>query len=529
MNIKSRNFRFLILIIVYISSPALIKIPFKIQKVQTPSNKKIDKIAEDILFFFKLYSVINIGNPPQNIEAVFDIKNSNYYISDTCQNSLTFYSYKNSETFIKTETDEKPFSYGSTFYGNEVFYFYNENNTQRIVKNMLIFLPELNNKNIKDSKNCLNIGLKFPDYNHNNFQESFLQQLKHKNEIGQYFWTIIFYENDDKLNKDYDGHFLFGDIINEYYKKEYKNDFSFGKIVHTYAGSRKIKKYNKEVILQWGFQFDKIYYKNDDLNNTVNINDLITDFDINLNAIYGSFSYFNKIKADYFSYYFNKNICKESSMRNNLYKFIYCYANNFTKNDLEKFPSINFENKILRYTFILDYIDLFSLTNDKKYYIFNIINFNLLNGRGNDDDEDKKWVLGLPFLKKYQFSFDSDNKLIYFYNKDEEFNGRSKNKENYNNNRSIIDNEKNYVKISKGKFIVFIILFILAFFILSYIIIFLFKKILFKKGFIITRKNRTNELINDFDFSSQDINIINDKNKKLIQECELQIKMNGIY
>ena len=50
--------------------------------------------------------------PPQNIEAVFDIKNSNYYISDTCQNSLTSYSYKNSETFIKTETDEKPFSYG---------------------------------------------------------------------------------------------------------------------------------------------------------------------------------------------------------------------------------------------------------------------------------------------------------------------------------------------------------------------------------------------------------------------------------
>ena len=261
MNLKSRNFRFLILIIVYISSPALIKIPFKIQKIQTPSSKKIDKIAEDILFFFKLYSVINIGNPPQNIEAVFDIKNSNYYISDTCQNSLTFYSYKNSETFIKTETDEKPFSYGSTFYGNEVFYFYNENNPQRFVKNMLTFLPELNNKNIKDSKNCLNIGLKFPDYSHNNFQESFLQQLKHKNEIGQYFWTIIFYENDDKLNKDYDGHFLFGDIINEYYKKEYKNDFSFGKIVHTYAGSRKIKKSSKEVILQWVFNLIKFIIK----------------------------------------------------------------------------------------------------------------------------------------------------------------------------------------------------------------------------------------------------------------------------
>ena len=40
-----------------------------------------------------------------------------------------------------------------------------------------------------------------------------------------------------------------------------------------------------------------------------------------------------------------------------MYKFIYCNAVNFTINDLEKFPILNFKNNILRYIFTLDYKD----------------------------------------------------------------------------------------------------------------------------------------------------------------------------
>ena len=104
---------------------------------------------------------------------------------------------------------------------------------------MLIFLPELKDNN--KITNCLNIGLKFPDYLNNNFQESFIQQLKHKNIINNYFWTMILNKNKDISHKDFDGYFIFGDIFNDFYKNiNDKDNFSFNKIVHTYT--RKIKK-----------------------------------------------------------------------------------------------------------------------------------------------------------------------------------------------------------------------------------------------------------------------------------------------
>jgi hypothetical protein len=54
--------------------------------------------------------------------------------------------------------------------------------------------------------------------------------------------------------------------------------------------------------------------------------------------------------------------------------------------------------------------------------------FNILRG----DNNDKNWVFGLPFWKKYQFIFDSDNKLIYFYNKNGKFMDEIENKDKNN-------------------------------------------------------------------------------------------------
>ena len=101
------------------------------------------------------------------------------------------------------------------------------------------------------------------------------------------------------------------------------------------------------------------------------------------------------------------------------YRFIYCHYGNFTQKDLEKFPVLKLKNVKLRYIFSLDYKDLFSLTLDKRYYIFNIVIANIYPGDNNQNEG--HWVFGLPFLKKYQFSFDIDNKLIYFYNKEKNF------------------------------------------------------------------------------------------------------------
>ena len=535
MSLKSNKIFALLLIFMFDTiSSSLIKIPFKISKSQI-FYKSIEKYIENMLFEYKLYSLIEVGQPPQSIEAFFDLKISNYFISNICKDCLSFYSYKKSKTFIKTETDEKPFLYGSTFYGNETFYFYDEKNEQKIIENMLIFLPEL--KEDKEIKNCLNIGLKFPDYSNNNYQETFIQQLKHKNKINQYLWTLIFYDNNkDKLKNDYEGEFIFGDIFNDYYKIIDNRDFSFSKVTHTYTGI--IKKKNsikEEIMLEWGIQFDEIYFLNSknnlNSNNNININtniisihDLTIEFDINLNVILGPSNYYNNIITYFFNDYFKNNICKESFIRNKMYKFIYCNVVNFTKNDLEKFPILNLKNNILRYIFNLDYKDLFSLTNDNKYYIFNIMLFNILN----NNNEEQRWVFGLPFLKKYHFIFDSDNKLIYFYNKNGKFsdefeniNNKSEiNNKDVNKKDKLINIEKKYI------FIIFIIIFVNIFFI--FLCIILFKKILLKKGYILKRIKKANELMDDdYDYSNHHIISINDiKNEHNLfsQQCEMQIK-----
>ena len=572
--IKSNKLLFSLLIIsMNIISPSLIKIPFKILKFHSPPNQRIEKTVEDMTFFFKLFSLIDIGDPPQKIEASFDLKLSNYFISNNCRNCSTFYSYKKSNSIKKIDTDRTPIGFGYQFYAYETFNFYDgKNNRQKKVENMMIYLPRLNEDESNDKnnrlKNCITIGLKFPDNIYNNFQKSFIQQLKQKNVINQYLWTMIFYDN--KYNKDYDGAFIFGDILNDFYPYiNNENGYSIDKVVYTYTGNRKKKNSKRNNALEWGIQFDKIYYEfsnnylntsnPNNTNNIVYIHRLITEFNFNINAIYATFEYSRNIQKDYFNFYYNKNICKYTFMRGSMYKFIYCYTKNFTQKDLEKFPSLNFKNNILRYIFTLDYKDLFSLTFDKKYYIFNIMIVNIYQG---DENDGGHWVLGLPFWRKYQFSFDIDNKLIYFYNKkgnfldevfeeenyfdyedeknkiNEKTNNISSENENFGNNTELGNNQKIIIKDKKlknnsnkkeveikiEKIILFIILIIFFIFLFSILLI-LVKKILFKKGFILMRIKKANELSDDdYDYSSKNINFIkNEKNIKP-QECEMQIK-----
>lgn len=494
---------------IYLSSSTLIKIPFKIKSSKSASNKSIVKILEDMITNYKLFSLIEIGQPPQTIETFFDIKNSNFYISDVCDDCTLSYIYKHSKSFTKTDTEEKPYLYGTTFYGNEILYFFDENNQRKGIDNMLIFLPELNkNKKV----NCLNIGLKFPDYSNNKFQESFIQQVKHKNIINQYLWTISFYDDENNINNDYDGEFIFGDVFTEYYPKINKGkDFSYNDIVHTYGGIIKKKdSLKEEMSMQWGIQFDEIYYKKSkNGQDNVYIEDYTAEFSLNSKMIYGTTNYYTNIKNDYFNYYLNKNICKEAIIKFNMYKFIYCYAANFTINDIESFPTLNFDNKILRYIFTLDYKDLFTLTKDNKYYIFNVIVFNILNS--NDNDE-KKWVFGIPFFKKYQLNFDSDNKLIYYY-----INNDNKNQITDKNNNENNKNGKNNIFLFISLFFIFIAL--------LFFIIIIIKKILLKKGFVLMRPKKANELIDDYDYSSKNFNDIKEENRIINKECEMQVKV----
>ena len=209
MDFFSIEIYFILLILSkYFAYSSIIKIPFKIVKYESPNNQKLEKTVEDMAFYFKLFSSIEMGYPPQKIEITFDIKSSNFYISNSCRNCTSFYSYKNSKSFKKIETNNMPIGFGKQIYGNETFFLYDGiTNRKILLENLLIYLPELDDNNLKNIiiKNCLNIGLNFPDFE-NNFQKSFIEQLKIKNIINQYIWTLSFYDN--KYNKDYDGSFF---------------------------------------------------------------------------------------------------------------------------------------------------------------------------------------------------------------------------------------------------------------------------------------------------------------------------------
>ena len=139
---------------IYYSS--VIKIPFKIIKYESPKDQILEQKVEDMIFFFKLISFIDIGNPPQKIEASFDLKSSNIYITNSCRNCSTFYLYKDSKSFSKIKTDKKPTGFGNQIYANETFLFYDDNNNQKKAK-ILIYLPELDKNFLKNKniKNCL--------------------------------------------------------------------------------------------------------------------------------------------------------------------------------------------------------------------------------------------------------------------------------------------------------------------------------------------------------------------------------------
>ena len=164
-----------------------------------------------------------------------------------------------------------------------------------------------------------------------------------------------------------------------------------------------------------------------------------------------------------------------------------------------------------------------------------------LDAMDEDELDGTKWVFGLPFLKKYQFSFDSDNKLIYFFNKngiflnddiskgDEDdiiYNNKKYEKVNNdsNKNNTIKKKDNKYYSIEIKKIIVFIVL-TLFFIGLFFILVLIIKKILFKKGFVLIRVKKANELNEDeyYDYSSKNINFLKDENDKN-KEVEMQIQ-----
>ena len=144
------------------------------------------------------------------------------------------------------------------------------------------------------------------------------------------------------------------------------------------------------------------------------------------------------------------------------------------------------------FCFEFNYKDLFKEKNDKMYFL---IYFNLKNNNA------YRFIIGQILIKKYLLTFNYDTKMIGFYDK----------------NIQVVSKEEEKNKYYYEHDIKIIILFIIIFILFLVIGFFLGKKIYDKK-----RKKKANELVDDYEYESHDINV--QKSKKNSLNLEMKTK-----
>ena len=163
-----------------------------------------------------------------------------------------------------------------------------------------------------------------------------------------------------------------------------------------------------------------------------------------------------------------------------LLNIIFCYKNKISINEIKSFPTLFFKHVNLNQIFEFNYKDVFQET--KNFYVFKIML---------DENNKRFWNFGRPFLKKYQFIFDNDQKTLTYIG----INTLTPNK------KAKDDIKKNNTNFFSNKLY---LIFILAFIII--IIAVLIGLFLGKKIFNKNKKKRANELDDDYEYIEKKIN-----------------------
>ena len=433
--------------------------PLYAKNFSTPSNIMQYYIKQNVYLNFE------IGFPKQKCQIPLVFDTNNFFITNLelfankTENFAGFSLYNLS----KSETHNQLSYYDTldcdyftfTSYDGDQFYFNNNNYS------MEFFCPYEN-----DMTTPGGIGMLLdPIENHVDNKKrkySFLGQLKEYGLVEEYHWSI-FYDSKEKNKKEENGFMLFGKLPHEidsnlgYYKKGY---FKEKDKKNYYIEPKNLPKLS--------FDTDFLFaYEGTDKNK------IIEDFPFGLTN-------YKTIQLDYHSgavqvpkslqtyyhrvfekYIINGQCFNETLSRN--YDYYYCKNDkNVIKQIKSVFPGINLKSQDLNFNFTLEADDLFIEENN---YVFCLIYFYT-------SQIERMWKMGKPFLKKYQFSLNYDQKIISFYNR--------------------IDDEpkqKNGVSI-----VVFVLVIIATIIIVAVICFIIFKFFLYERFF---RKKRVNELDDD--------------------------------
>ena len=432
----------------------MIAIPFK-------TVKDTDTNYIKSLLQYQLYTEMEIGDPKQKVILAISTDTSFFNIESYLLNE-TFYSpnkstsYRNNSYLYKVFEGER-IKIAEIL--NDTFYFKDSMNSnysiyQNITFNYIIQLSTgssgKDNGYIDNNSNLISgvIGFQITrEYNEVN-HVIFIKSLKRITEIDKIIWHIN-YINDNE------GYLIFGEYPHQYNNSYKENNL---KKIHCITFSNDYYWYFIFTDIRVG-QIKMIKYR-------------MADYAPQIGVILGTSEYGKAVKE----FFGNKDKCSYNEIEFKKQKYFYYECDNNT--NIDDFEPIVFIHQELEYNFTLDKNDLFIDFNNKKYFLVVF----------KKEYYEERWILGKPFVKKYQFVFDYDAKIIQFYD--------NKNGQNIN------ENQKNGNQI-----LLYILLVILGFIVLS-LGIYIGNKFFGKK-----KKKKANELedsINDVG-NQNSININNNE------------------
>ena len=421
-----------------------------------------------------IYTTLEIGNTPQKVPVFLSVSKSIFQITSSlsgsspifdnpeiynllplfADNSYNFFNEEKSSSFQYnneiTSEDKK------SCLGNDTILFYSNifmNNNLKKIFNFELLL-KFQRENISGE-----IGLAFPDKKEDNYKlikkSNILYQLKENNLISNYNWFFLY----DKWDNN-NGRLILGAAPHEIFPKQYsqKDLILLNSQIDSSIGHN------------WKIIFKDIYLDNFHLRNLTT--ELIFDSEIiiaprELDTLL--LKYFLQEELN------NKNCFQQSYYLKSHYvttlKNYYCNIN-IQKEIYEKLPNIKFNSKEFNFTFEINKNDLLQI--EGNYIFFKILFF---------IEDNPIWLLGKPFTLKYQFVFNSDTKQIGIYNPD-----------------FVYEKPKTTWNTKKFWLVFTIIILCIIFTILGVVI--------GKKIYGLKRKQKANELTDDFEYiSNSDIQI----------------------
>jgi len=480
----------------FIYSSSIIIIPFEIISANYElSSDKIDLMS--YLYNLSLYSNFSIGNPPQQIKSFIKFDKSGFNIP------YNAYNHEDSKTYQELDKSKKikdEIEYTCTFSSDDIklININSYNFSQLLLKSENVNL--INGEKYKTIytnvsfinklsdeigyKNYGYIGLKFPDKDKFGII-NFVPLLKNNKIIKNYSWTLLFEEDDSNYEKEFitidyfksiKGKLILGDELPNYYPSKFDSNMSGW-----------VNMYNRKKYLNWDIEFRNIYL--DDFKLYIRVeSELRPDSAL----FFGTLTFKLNIDIKFFEKYFKQEICQVKNMT--LFPDIMYYVcdesisgENGLKFSTNIFPNITFEYRDFAPNFTLTYKDLFiqDIHNKNIYYFLFVFD----RKRIYINKEEDRFILGMKFFEKYQFEFNNEKKIITHYIKKQEMNKCTNCNEDF---PKIKNGDGNYK-------IILIICLSIIFAVILFVLGMMFQKKILK----IPRKNRANELDEDYEYQAK--------------------------